>query len=266
MKPTSAIAHGLLLIGAASLTVFGAGVGRSLTATRSAEASGGGSTAVQAPISIAQAAPKAASTSLTQAQIDYFLEIAVGSEYNSESAPKIHKWSGDVRIQVLGKPTAEDLKTLQTVISEINTLTAGAVRLQKVDRAPNLTIHFAPEPQFSRLEPAYTPVNYGFFSTRWDTKGTINRANVLITTTGVTQKERSHLIREELTQSLGLMRDSYRYADSMFYQPWTDVTRYAEIDKALIRTLYRPELKPGMTRAQVLKALNQIQATAPLRF
>ncbi len=207
-------------------------------------------------------------STFTSKEIQYFMEIAIGSEYGQEATPKIHKWSGDVRIQYSGKPTAEDLRTLRSIISELNGLTNGEIRLQLVTSNPNLTVHFVPESQFARYEPAYVPVNYGFFTTDWDANNRIYRANVLVTTTGVTQKERSHLIREELTQSLGLMRDSYRYANSMFYQPWTDVTQYAEIDKALIRMLYSAQIQPGMTQAQVLNAFKSPQSAQkpPLRF
>ncbi len=203
-----------------------------------------------------------------QEQISYFLEIALGSEFRSETKPMIHKWSGDIRIQYFGNPTSEDLATLQSVIRELNELTQGSINLQLVSSNPNLTMYFVPESQFKRYEPGYVPVNYGFFMTRWDSNGEIRNANVLITSQNVTQRERSHLIREELTQSLGLMRDSYKYPESMFYQPWTDVTQYAEIDRALIRMLYNPNIQPGMTQAQVINSLNiqQAQIGTPLKF
>ena len=102
------------------------------------------------------------------------------------------------------------------------------------------------------------PVNLGFFWVNWRRSGEIFRANILITTEGVTPQERAHLIREELTQSLGLMRDSNRYPESIFFQGWTDVTRYTDLDKAVIEILYRPEIRLNMTRAQALDALNAI--------
>jgi Protein of unknown function (DUF2927) len=268
------VSRGLMLTGALTLGVFAAGVGasQSESADQSINKSpdklidkstmGGGSIASNLPTKsqASQARTIRPGSTFSPEQIDYFTEVALGSEYNQESTPKVHKWSGDIRIQVLGKPTQADLATLQTVIQEINALASVAIRVQVVDRSPNLTMHFAPESQFSQIEPAYIPVNFGFFITRWNHKGIINYANVLITTTGVTQQERSHLIREELTQSLGLMRDSYRYSDSIFYQPWTNVTRYSELDKALIQMLYSPALKPGMTKAEVLRTLNSNQA------
>ncbi len=204
---------------------------------------------------------QSSSGEFTSKQINYFLEIAMGAEFSqSGSASKIRKWQGDVRIQYFGSPTSADLTTLNSVISELNELTNGGIHLQLVDRNPNITIHFSPESQFAQLEPNYQPGNYGYFWTRWDANNRIYNANVLITTTKVTQKERSHLIREELTQSLGLMQDSFKYAESVFYQPWTDVTQYSEIDRSLIRMLYDPKISSGMTQAQVMNVLNTRQA------
>jgi hypothetical protein len=208
----------------------------------------------------------AADLVFTSDQIKYFMEVAIGSEYGGESTPKVRKWQGDVRIQALGKPTSADLSTIRGVINEVNALVNGEIRLQLVDRNPNIRINFAPESQFSKIEPAYVPINYGFFTTNWNAQGVINRANILITTNNVTQKERSHLIREELTQSLGLMRDSSSYSDSIFYQPWTDVTQYSAMDRALIQMLYNPNLRSGMTKAQASSVLNSLRAQKPLDF
>lgn len=215
----------------------------------------------------------------TSAQINYFLEIALGSEFGNPSST-IKKWNKDVKIKVIGSPTAEDLNALNTVIDDINTLTNGNIRLQIVSlpgrnkplghsastrpvvaNSANVELYFVPISQFGRYEPNYQPVNYGFFWDLWN-NNIIYKSRVLISTVGVTQKERSHLIREELTQSLGLMQDSYKYKESIFYQGWTDPTEYAEIDKALIEMLYRPEIRPGMTKSQVLKVFRELEAKA----
>jgi hypothetical protein len=47
-----------------------------------------------------------------------------------------------------------------------------------------------------------------------------------------------HLLREELTQSLGLFNDSWEYPESIFYQGWTTTTEFAPIDRELIDMLY----------------------------
>lgn len=121
----------------------------------------------------------------------------------------------------------------------------------------NCEIHFAPESRFASIEPHYVPTNYGFFWTNWNANGEIYWARVLISATNVTQQERAHLIREELTQSLGLMNDSSAYADSVFYQEWTDVTHYSPADTRVIGMLYSDLVSPGMTQEQATRALSQ---------
>ncbi len=192
----------------------------------------------------------------TSEQIDYFFAIATGSEFGNAQAV-IRKWNGPVRIKVHGSPNSEDLQTLRAVVDDINGLVQG-IQLQIVTENPNVDMYFVPEREFSRYEPNYRPVNYGFFWTWWNRSNIIERARILVTTTGVTQRERSHLIREELTQSLGLMQDSHRYPDSIFYQGWTDTTEFSPIDRAIIAMLYRSEIRPGMTQLQVRQAFNQI--------
>jgi hypothetical protein len=62
-------------------------------------------------------------------------------------------------------------------------------------------------------------------------------------------------MREELTQSLGLMQDAHRYTNSIFQTDWTTVTEFAPIDRALIYLLYDPRLCSGMRTADVRAAL-----------
>lgn len=222
--------------------------------------------------------PSFPNRSYTTTQINYFIEIALKSEY-ANSEPIIKKWDTNINIKVLGSPTSEDLNTLQGVIDELNILVSG-IRLQVVSSGvnsipdissshpdalgnhPNVEIYFVPESKFSQYEPNYQPINYGFFWGWWNDHHAIHRSKILISTDRITQQERSHLIREELTQSLGLMEDSDQYSDSIFYQGWTDTNQYAEIDKAVIEMLYRPEIHPGMTQAQVLEVFRTLNANA----
>ncbi|MGJ3246378.1 MAG: DUF2927 domain-containing protein [Elainellaceae cyanobacterium] len=212
------------------------------------------------------APPSAQQGAFTAAEIDYFLEVALGTEFGGGSQ-RIRKWEDDVRIRVNGSPTADDRNTLNAVVSELNDLIDGTVDLQIVDSNPNVEIYFVPESEFRRYEPNYVPVNMGFAWVGWS-NDVINRSRILITTVGVTQQERSHLIREELTQAMGLMRDSYRYRDSIFFQGWTHTTAYSAIDQSLIRMLYQAEIRPGMSRdqtAQAIARINSGQSAARLR-
>ncbi len=113
-----------------------------------------------------------------------------------------------------------------------------------------------PESQFATVEPSYIPTNYGFFRVWWDHQGAIYKGRILVASEDITQEERSHLIREEVTQSLGLFRDSWDYPESIFYQGWTATGQFAEIDRPTIQLLYQPQLLPGMTQLEVKNLLS----------
>ncbi|MDJ0704083.1 MAG: DUF2927 domain-containing protein [Leptolyngbyaceae cyanobacterium MO_188.B28] len=195
--------------------------------------------------------PEINSKGFTTEQIDYFFEVALGIEFGANTS-RVRKWEGPIRIRVHGRPTDADLIALQRVTEDIERLTRLDIRLNASD--PNLEIYFVPESEFHRYEPNYRPLNYGFFWTWWNNY-TIEQARILISTVEVNQQERSHLLREELTQSLGLMADSNRYQDSIFYQGWTSTAEYSSLDRVLLQMLYLPRIRPGMTRAEVMAEL-----------
>jgi hypothetical protein len=187
----------------------------------------------------------------------YFKEVAFDSEFSNSSDRVIRKWVSPVKIRIIGSPTLADRNTLKAVVSELSGLTD--LNFEIVDgknkKKSNVNIHFAPEEKFASILPDYKGGNSGFFWVNWNEAKHITQATILISTTGITQKERSHLIREELTQSMGLMADSQKYPDSIFYQGWTEVNEYSAVDKQVIQMLYDPQVKPGMDEGQLKQSL-----------
>jgi len=189
----------------------------------------------------------------SEQEIEYFFEIAFGAEYGSSDLV-LHKWANDIRMKINGSPTDADLETLNLVIAELNNLLKSDI-VSIVTGNHNVDVYFTDTSQFSSIEPNYIPGNMGFLWVWWDTNGDIVKANILIALDGVSQQERSHLIREEFTQSTGLMNDSWRYQESIFYQGWTSTEGYSQIDRAVIELLYDQRLRSGMTQDQVKDAL-----------
>ncbi|MEO1208845.1 MAG: DUF2927 domain-containing protein [Cyanobacteria bacterium J06638_20] len=175
-------------------------------------------------------------TATTDQAMAYFQEIANGSEFGGGSG--VRRWQQDViGFQVQGQPNQNDLATLRQVQSELTALTG--IRFEQSDN-PDMLIRFIPEEQFASVEPNYVPRNLGFFWVQL-AEDAITNARILISTTGITQEERNHLIREEVTQAMGLMNDSPRHADSIFHSEWSSTAKvqgYSELDKAVIRMLY----------------------------
>jgi hypothetical protein len=106
---------------------------------------------------------RASSVNLSQRELDYFFEVALGVEYGT-SAAEVKKWRKDPRVKLFGKPTDADRETVQQVVDELNNL-QGQIALRVVNQGPNIEIHFVPESEFAGIEPNYRPTNYGFFWT-----------------------------------------------------------------------------------------------------
>ncbi|MBA3564869.1 MAG: DUF2927 domain-containing protein [Gammaproteobacteria bacterium] len=173
----------------------------------------------------------------------YFVETVLGTEIGA--GPRaVRKWVADPVIEVRGQPSAADMRTLFAVIADLNELVAP-LELRSASDEATVVIHFAPEADFAKLLPEYRPPDPGFHWVSWNEYGEIYEATILIATTGVSQAERSHIIREELTQSLGLLMDSSRYPDSIFYRGWTTVDAFSDLDRKVIRLLYSPDIEPG---------------------
>lgn len=189
----------------------------------------------------------------TDEEIEYFLEIALGAEYGNVE-PVIRKWTSDIRIAVRGAPTDQDQGTLHTVVTELNELVRG-FSIGFDQQNPNVEIHFAPETSFDSILPQYVLGNAGFFWVWYNPVLEIYRAVILIDSERIPQDLRSHLIREEVTQILGLMHDSWRDPESIFYQGHNTTQHYTPTDRQLIRMLHLPEIQPGMDSVAVVAAL-----------
>lgn len=184
----------------------------------------------------------------TDKEIEYFTEIALGTEYGNNTQA-IRKWGSDIRIKINGNPNEKDLEALNQVLSDINAIIGDKIKISLVRTNQNIDINFVPVSQFSKCNAV--PGNYGYFNCKWR-NDVIYECNICIATDEILlQEERTHMIREEITQSLGLMKDSLKYRDSIFYQGWTQTQKYSEIDKKMIEILYSDYIRPGMRKDDV---------------
>lgn len=91
---------------------------------------------------------------------------------------------------------------------------------------------------------------------RWSYSGyRITGADAYIEAEMTTQR-RHHVIREEITQALGLFWDSLDYDDSIFYNAYSPVTEFSAADVFVIESHYDDRLRPGTTRYSVHAALD----------
>lgn len=184
-------------------------------------------------------------------ELEYFSEVAFGSEFRNNKNPKLKYWRSDVEVQLNGNYTFEDRLEVIQVIAELNHL-IDPIEINMVEKGGNLNMYFDRRSTFKKYS-GYKPGNTGYF--RRERIAFFPKAFILIDQL-MPIKIRKHLIREELTQVLGLKNDSYAYPQSIFYQGWTDVTEYSEIDRQLIRLMYNYHLPYAMRKSEFIRSIN----------
>lgn len=213
-----------------------------------------------------------------------FDEVAFGREVEELPAPErmLIRWAASVRIgieQIGGSVRLQDdagaeienvvmraepvpEAVIATVDRHARTLTEVSghdVRLANASEAPNLWVTLTTVPFMARLEiPGATRAllrrlagpGRCYFIAFADNDGVIRRAHVVANRL-LADRQLTHCLLEELTQSLGLPNDSSRLRPSIFSD--SDVLDHlSETDRLLLKVLYDPLMKPGMPREAAL--------------
>ena len=208
-------------------------------------------------------AVSASARELSETKIRYYFdEIAIKQEFSSKDR-RVKKWVNDIKIYCHGEWSKELKKELETIIKDLTPL-VGNIKLKLVDNKneSNYVIFIgAPEKYVSSFEPQakkFVKNNFGLFWIYWDDNYQINRGSMYIDPKRAkTSAWQKHLLREELTQSLGLMNDSNKYKDSIFYKGHSLVNSYSKLDKTLIKILYSEEIKPNMSKKDAIRAIKK---------
>jgi hypothetical protein len=193
------------------------------------EVSGGGTSDVQS------------NSNYTQEEKEYFNEIVLDREYESSDQGVVCKWTSDMNIFVVGQKPEYLMNELDKIVGELNDI-IDPININIVNNRSdaNYVILFGSENEYNTMAPNsvnYTEDNWGMFIINSGER--IFRGTMYVDIYRCESIDgQKHLLREELTQSLGLTNDSYKYDNSIFQQRWTETTEYAPIDIKLIEMLY----------------------------
>lgn len=184
--------------------------------------------------------------------LNYFLEIGLCPEFGKCPAPMVKKWTSDIRIQLNGNYTESDEQELEIITSELSELTGLSIKI--VESNPNIDIHFVHYNSFKKYIPEYTGTakQDGLFVSRNHPGSSVLYAATICIREDADELLRNHLLREELTQAMGLPDDSRAYKDSIFQKdPFYKPTEYSAMDKEVIKLLYDKKMRPGMTENEI---------------
>ena len=189
--------------------------------------------------------------SYTQTEKDiqeYYEEIVCNSEWNGEIIPK--KFHGNIRIYVKGDISKELEIEIDNIINELNEL-IHPINITTVPDSSysNIFMFFGSSSDYincvsknkkESIELKNTlRKNWGYFHISCYNQYILGSKIFIDTERTSNDEERKHLIREELTQSLGFPNDSKKYPNSIFYSKWyEDTVEYSNIDKAIIKLHY----------------------------
>lgn len=194
--------------------------------------------------------------------IEYFKDIALGFEFGSASEIT-RKWQGTMKIYVGGNATDELLDELIQIQTEINDLVTDGFSMEVVSDSTqsNFYLFLGSADDYVKVNPSQANLvasNWGLFNVFWNGLNQLNRGFMYVDTERANLPAQKHLLREELTQSLGLAKDSDEYPESIFQASWTTTNEYAMIDRDLIRLLYHPQMQIGLSELQAEAVLRDI--------
>jgi hypothetical protein len=200
-------------------------------------------------------------TAYDESVIDYFSEIALGFEFGGYEEVT-RKWTSQMKIFVGGTKKPDLMNELQEIVTEINALATDGFKITIVTDTlqSNFYIFLGTGSRYSTIFPSQAGLvanNWGLFSVFW-TDNHLYQGFMYVDLIRANAVEQKHLLREELTQSLGLAKDSPLYPQSIFQSRFTETNEYAAIDKDLIRLLYHPNMQVGLTKAKVEEVLRNI--------
>ncbi len=191
--------------------------------------------------------------------VDYFKEVALGVEFGA-GAGSIRKWTTDIRYVIVGDAGSENLDELDRVAAEINALINVELIEVFSEAEANFVVFFGSgEDYANNYESNATNLigsNNGLFWNYWNGRFEMVSGSMFVSTTLVDDAQLlKHIIREELTQAMGIFNDSFSYEDSLFYQGFSKTTEYAPIDIEVLELLYSPSILPGMNEDDVDRVL-----------
>ncbi|MCB1174868.1 MAG: DUF2927 domain-containing protein [Leptospiraceae bacterium] len=187
--------------------------------------------------------------------VEYYKKIALGSEYGN-GAKQIKKWQQDLRVWLRDSDYPDLTAELDRIIVELNQL-SSTIRIRRVtDRTDaNFIVFLSSAAEYADFEPdaePYLQANWGLVWINWNSRSEIYAGSMYVDVFRTqTLAGRKHLLREEFTQGLGLLNDTYDYKDSIFYQGWTTGQEYSPIDRELIRMHLGTQVKPAMSAADI---------------
>lgn len=177
-----------------------------------------------------------------------FFESAFQGEYGDPGRSATIRWAQPVVIYMQGDYTREDVAVLARLLYDLSENVQNLPQLSLTTRpdGANVTMSFVPYGKMGQTVAGYEKGNAGFVRVDYDNY-LVTGAEIAISSTNTSQKNRSALIREEIVNMLGLLNDITCTRKSIICQSGKTVTDLSAVDYEMLNILYGPLMLPGTT-------------------
>jgi hypothetical protein len=169
---------------------------------------------------------------------EYFKEICLEGE-SGEVYSSTLKWDRDVKIFVHGYCPQYMMTELNDIVSDLNELIDPInIKIVSNKSEANHYLFLGSAKGFDQAYPIIKERNLVHASGYFEMHKTKGYCFVDMIKTGNDTQAQKSILREEITQSLGLCNDSWKYPNSIFYQGSSTNTEFSDLDKEIIQMLY----------------------------
>jgi hypothetical protein len=184
-----------------------------------------------------------------EALLPYYKEVALGAEHGTVDG-KVHKWVRPILLYVRPSPDAEKYEYyIQELIARFEAIPGfpGVTRVVNVEAA-ELTLEFVTAAEMNEITGQYNDPAFGYAHVSWYNSSSVLFSGSIFIVREAESSEADvlHALTEEFTQALGLLNDSYKYPDSIFYQGYSVVTEFSLEDLTVLKLHYAVEISAGM--------------------
>jgi hypothetical protein len=198
---------------------------------------------------------------------NFFCELAIQTEWLD--VKEVRKWVDDIKIYKSGEWPDYMTAEFNVILAELNELIQQPeISVVGSRKEANSVIHLGTADEYLEIEPRApnTEGSWSYYCFYHDANKALTNVTMFVDMhNSPSDVVRRHLLREKMTQTLGLLGYSEQYEDSIFYWRRSEVTSYSEIDRLVIKLLYRPEIKPGMDKSAARKLIRKEKLIEKIR-
>ena len=179
---------------------------------------------------------------------EHVVSVLTRSEYGDRRR-RVVRWVTSPRLAIIGGTAAEQALA-RAVAAELSAALSAASGLEIVEvsdpEEADMRLFLGPRPALeaaARQEGfSYITGNNAMFWASWNRRGEIWRATILVSTDASRSVSRTrHLLLEEMTQALGMMNDSPRFPESVFFETsaaYGTAETLGRLDRKTVALLY----------------------------